>query len=152
LDKLPDVLCPGLNIVFCGTAAVDNSARKGCYYAGPGNKFWATLAEVGLRPRRMNPEEFRDLPNYKLGLTDLAKKISGLDATLRSRDFDVAGLEKRLIAASPKVVAFNGKKAAAAFLDVEPQSSPWCLPSILDNVRGTFFVWLGHPTTEPPFR
>lgn len=36
---LPDRLGPGLRVVFCGTAAGAVSARKGHYYAGPGNLF-----------------------------------------------------------------------------------------------------------------
>lgn len=42
---LPDVIEPGLRIVFCGTAAGAKSAAVGAYYAGPGNAFWATLHE-----------------------------------------------------------------------------------------------------------
>jgi len=116
MDKLPDVLAPGLKVVFCGTAAGERSAQRGCYYAGPGNKFWPTLAHVGLTPRRLQPEEFRELPSYGLGLTDLAKKVSGADSILRSSDFDVEGFRRRLIEAAPRIIAFNGKKSAAAFL------------------------------------
>jgi G:T/U-mismatch repair DNA glycosylase len=43
-EVLPDLLRPGLRIVFCGTAAGTASARAGAYYAGPGNAFWPTLA------------------------------------------------------------------------------------------------------------
>ena len=32
---LPDVLAPGLRVVFCGTAPGTASARAGAYYAGP---------------------------------------------------------------------------------------------------------------------
>jgi double-stranded uracil-DNA glycosylase len=35
-DVLPDVLGPGLRVVFCGTAAGAVSAVRGAYYAGPG--------------------------------------------------------------------------------------------------------------------
>ena len=47
---IPDLIRPGLRIVFCGTALGAASARAGAYYAGPGNKFWPTLHEVGLTP------------------------------------------------------------------------------------------------------
>lgn len=47
-DVLPDVLVPGLKVVFCGNAAGTVSARKGAPYAGPGNYFWRALHEVGL--------------------------------------------------------------------------------------------------------
>ena len=58
-DVLPDVLGPGLRIVFCGSAAGAVSARVGAYYAGPGNRFWPTLHRVGLTPRLLAPAEFR---------------------------------------------------------------------------------------------
>lgn len=51
---LPDLLAPGLDIVFCGTAVGAESARRRAY-AGPGNAFWPTLAQVGLTPRRLAP-------------------------------------------------------------------------------------------------
>lgn len=33
MDILPDVLKPGLKVVFCGTAAGNRSATNGAYYA-----------------------------------------------------------------------------------------------------------------------
>src|SRR3546814_6083057 len=53
---LPDVLAPGLRLVFCGSAAGRKSAELGAYYAGPGNKFWPTLYEIGLTPRHFRPQ------------------------------------------------------------------------------------------------
>jgi TDG/mug DNA glycosylase family protein len=117
-DRLPDVLAPDLAVVFCGTAAGRRSAQTGCYYAGPGNKFWPTLAKIGLTPRQLRPDEFRQLLRYGIGLTDIAKRASGADAVLRSADFDVPGLRTRLAQSAPRIVAFNGKKAAAAALGV----------------------------------
>ena len=96
--------------MFCGTAAGERSAQRGCYYAGSGNRFWKTLAEVGLTPRPLRSDEFRELPNYGLGLTDLAKKVCGADSTIRSSDFDLEGFRRRLMEAAPRFVAFNGKK------------------------------------------
>ena len=114
---LPDVLVPDLKLVFCGTAAGSKSAAVGAYYAGPGNRFWATLHEVGLTPREFDPQEFRCLIDYGIGLTDLAKHASGSDAVLRSDDFDPAGFRNRIEKFSPRAVAFNGKRAAGVFVD-----------------------------------
>ena len=50
MSVLPDVLVPGLAVVFCGSAVGAASARRRAYYAGPGNAFWRTLSEVGLTP------------------------------------------------------------------------------------------------------
>jgi double-stranded uracil-DNA glycosylase len=112
---LPDVLMPGLKIVFCGTAAGDESARRGAYYAGPGNKFWATVHQVGLTTDRLRPDEFRTLLDFGIGLTDLVKLTSGGDSALAASDFDVAAFSEKIERFSPTIVAFNGKRAAQEF-------------------------------------
>ena len=56
-----------MRIVFCGTAAGAASARGGAYYAGPGNKSWATLHEIGLTPRRLAPFEFASMLDHGIG-------------------------------------------------------------------------------------
>lgn len=117
-DILPDVLQPGLRVVFCGTQAGAASARLGAYYAGPGNKFWPVLHQIGLVPERLRPEEFRALPRYGIGLTDVAKRTSGPDSALRGGHFDVAGFAARIAANRPRILAFNGKRAAQAALNI----------------------------------
>lgn len=112
---LPDILVPGLKIVFCGTAAGDTSARLGAYYAGPGNKFWATLHEVGLTTHRLRPDQFKTLPDFGIGLTDLVKTTSGGDSRIAAHDFDTAAFRKKIEHFSPAIVAFNGKRAAQEF-------------------------------------
>jgi double-stranded uracil-DNA glycosylase len=108
---LPDVLGPGLRVVFCGTAAGSASARRGAYYSGPGNKFWAMLYEVELTPRQLRPADFASALEYGIGLTDLCKLRSGSDLEIGDNAFDVAGLETRLLTVAPRVIAFNGIKA-----------------------------------------
>ena len=70
---LDDLLASNLRLVICGTAAGHVSAARGAYYAGPGNKFWKTLFETGLTPRQLAPAEYRELHDYGIGLTDIAK-------------------------------------------------------------------------------
>ena len=65
------MLAPGLRVVFCGTAAGEVAARVGAPYAGPGNRFWWVLREIGLTPRELAPLEFRELPQHGIGLTDV---------------------------------------------------------------------------------
>jgi TDG/mug DNA glycosylase family protein len=109
---LPDVLAPGLAAVFCGTAASRVSAAVGAYYAGPGNAFWPTLYATGLTPRPLAPQEFRRLPTFGLGLTDLNQRESGADSDLPPGGFDVAGFRTRIEAHAPRIVAFTSKRAA----------------------------------------
>ena len=111
-DKLPDLLRPGLDLVICGAAAGRRSAEVGAYYAGPGNRFWRTLHETGLTPRLLAPEAFRSLPDFGIGLTDLAKTASGSDAEIPRSAWDAGGLRRKIEAAGPRTLAFNGKNAA----------------------------------------
>lgn len=114
---LPDVLRPGLAIVFCGSAAGRASARAGAYYAGPGNLFWPTLARAGLTPRLLQPAEFALLPRYGLGLTDLCKSASGSDGNLPREADDPAALRRKIERYRPLILAFVGKRAARGVLD-----------------------------------
>lgn len=120
-DRLPDLLGPGLRLVFCGTAASTASAARGAYYAGPGNRFWPTLHEAGFTPRRLRPEEFPALLDWGIGLTDLAKHASGVDSVLRNDDFDAMRLHNSLRRWRPAALAFTSLRAATVFLDSAPR-------------------------------
>lgn len=118
-DVLPDVLTAGLRVVFCGTQAGAASARRGAYYAGPGNKFWKTLFETGLIPEQLGPADFPTLLQHGIGFTDVAKRTSGPDTALLRQHFDIAGFLAKLREHAPAIVAFNGKRAAQAALGRE---------------------------------
>lgn len=114
---LPDVLAPNLRVVFCGTAAGRGSAVLGTYYAGKGNKFWPTLYEIGLTPRVLAPSEFREVIAFGIGLTDIAKHSFGPDTGLPHEGFNGDALRTKIQGLRPRLLAFNGKKAARVFLD-----------------------------------
>lgn len=113
---LPDVLGQELDIVFCGTAPGTVSAARRAYYAGPGNAFWPTLFAVGLTPQRLLPDDFRSVIRWKLGLTDLAKRVSGSDSDLCSAHFDAQRLRGVIRRYQPRLLAFTSKRAAVEFL------------------------------------
>jgi TDG/mug DNA glycosylase family protein len=112
---LPDVLQPGMAVVFIGTAASRRSAEVGAPYSGPGNRFWDILYQAGFTPRRLDPQEFRTLPQYGIGLTGMAPERVGNDDILRPGDFDPVGVRAKIERFAPKVVAFVGKRAAQEF-------------------------------------
>ncbi|HET7268471.1 MAG TPA: mismatch-specific DNA-glycosylase [Oleiagrimonas sp.] len=113
---LPDLLQSGLGVVFCGTAPSRRSAAEHAYYAHPGNYFWRALFEAGFTPRRLEPAEFALLPQWGIGLTDLAKRHSGNDNELPADAFDVEALFARIHAFAPSIIAFTSKNAAQAAL------------------------------------
>lgn len=136
-DVLPDVLTTGLHVVFCGTQAGAASARRGAYYAGPGNKFWKTLFETGLVPEPLGPSDFPGLPRYGIGFTDVAKGTSGPDTALLRQHFDITGFLAKIRKHAPAIVAFNGKRAAQAALGEERGLKPGygLQPSLLVGSR-----------------
>jgi TDG/mug DNA glycosylase family protein len=141
---LPDLLDPGLALVFCGSAAGTASARAGAYYAGPGNVFWEALYEVHLTPELLAPDEFRRLPEFGIGLTDLCKVSHGSDAEIGG-DYDGDRLRAAITEAEPTRLAFNGKNPAQAVLEmgvgygVQEETvggaEVWVLPSTSGRAR-----------------
>ena len=139
---LPDLIKPGLKIVFCGTAAGTVSAKRGAYYAHPQNRFWSALHAIGLTPRQLRPEEYLELPQWGLGLTDIAKHVSGMDRELPAGALGVeacAALEAKIKAAEPRWLAFTSLAAGrryrgrAAGFGEQPgrigRTRVWLLPS-----------------------
>lgn len=110
------MLRPGLRLVFCGSAAGRASAAAGAYYAGPGNRFWPMLAATGLTPDRLDPQAFRRLPDYGLGLTDLCQSASGADRALPAGADDPEALRRKILRYAPAILAFVGKRPAKVFL------------------------------------
>lgn len=114
---LADVLEHGVVTLFCGSAAGAVSARLGLPYAGPGNKFWPILAETGLTPRRLAPDEYPLLPALGLGLTDVNKTESGSDASLSGSGDDPEELRAKVEIFKPAILAFTAKRPAQVFLN-----------------------------------
>lgn len=95
---LPDVVQPGLTVLFCGLAVGECAALRGHHHAGPGDSFWQLLHQCGLTPRQLRPDEEDLLLDYGLGITDVS---------------DVAGLPSTIEALQPRWVAITGKGAAS---------------------------------------
>ncbi|MBO9575255.1 MAG: mismatch-specific DNA-glycosylase [Sphingobium sp.] len=113
---VPDLLMPGLRLVFCGTALGRRSAEERAYYAHPNNLFWRTLHEVGLTPERFAPRDYERLLEHGIGLTDLAKRHFGNDAELPADAFDVEALRAKILDHAPGVLAFTSKTGASGVL------------------------------------
>ncbi|MBL4657187.1 MAG: mismatch-specific DNA-glycosylase [Flavobacteriales bacterium] len=113
---LKDILTNNLDVVFCGTAKGEASARLGYYYAGPGNKFYGILHQAGFTPHKLEPSECYDINQFTIGLTDLVHTEFGNDDEISDDSYDVPGFVKKIEKFQPKYVAFNSKKGASFFL------------------------------------
>ena len=68
-QSLPDILAPGLSIVFCGINPGLRAATTGHHFAGRGNRFWKVLHLAGFTNEEFRPENDRQLLHYGCGLT-----------------------------------------------------------------------------------
>ena len=55
-SAVPDVLAPGLRVVFCGINPGRVSAAAGAPFANPRNDFWRLLHAAGFTPRLLEPQ------------------------------------------------------------------------------------------------
>ncbi|WP_245159152.1 G/U mismatch-specific DNA glycosylase [Blastococcus sp. TF02A-35] len=110
-DKpLPDIVAPGLDVLFCGINPSLTSAERGHHFARPGNRFWPALHLAGLTPRRLRPEEDRELLRYGLGVTNLVDRPTRTAAELSAQELaeGAVALERLVSAYRPAVLAVLG--------------------------------------------
>src|SRR5258707_11648412 len=58
---IPDVIAPGVRVLFCGINPGLYSGATGHHFARPGNRFWPALHGAGFTPRLLDPSEKREL-------------------------------------------------------------------------------------------
>lgn len=115
---LPDLLRPGLALVFVGINPSLYSVQQGHYFARRTNRFWPALSRSRLsRPIReglgvavLEPEHDAALLDYSFGFTDVVKRATNNAGQLAAAEF-VHGarlLQDRLAAVAPQVVCFQG--------------------------------------------
>jgi TDG/mug DNA glycosylase family protein len=73
---VPDIIEPGLKVLFCGINPGLYSAATGHHFARPGNRFWPTLHGAGFTPRLLAPAEDRELLPLGYGITNLAARAT----------------------------------------------------------------------------
>ena len=139
---LPDVIAPGLDVLFCGINPSLMSAARGHHFARPGNRFWPALHLAGLTPRRLTPEEDRELLDYGLGVTNIVARPTRAAAELSPDDLraGATALGELVARYRPRVVAVLGITAwriafdrPRAVLGVQPErvggATTWVVPN-----------------------
>jgi double-stranded uracil-DNA glycosylase len=113
--SIPDVIGPGLRVLFVGINPGLYSGATGHHFARPGNRFWPALHAAGFTARQLRPSEKRALLDLGLGVTNLVNRTTAAAAELDAAEY-VAG--RRKLAAKvrryrPRTVAFLGIGAFA---------------------------------------
>jgi len=120
---VPDVLGPGVRVVFCGINPGRMSAAAGAHFANPRNDFWRLLHAAGFTPRVFRPEEQHALLELGVGLTNAARRTTRGSGELRKADFAGAAerLEELARRLRPRIIAFVGKAAYQGIFGERPE-------------------------------
>ena len=111
VDKtVPDVIGPGLKVLFCGINPGLWTAATVHHFARPGNRFWPALHQGCFTPRLLLPHEERKLLQWGYGITNLVARTTARADQLAEEEFAEGG---RLLAAKvrryrPQVLALLG--------------------------------------------
>jgi double-stranded uracil-DNA glycosylase len=116
LPTLPDLLRPGLDLVFVGINPGERSAQLGHYYAHSGNAFWRMLSASPLVDGPLTPEDDRSLLDLGIGLTDVVKRVHTDSSQISDRELREAApaFRERIAYASPRAVCFTATRPFAA--------------------------------------
>jgi TDG/mug DNA glycosylase family protein len=79
---VPDVIGPGLRVLFCGINPGLYSGATGHHFARPGNRFWPALHAAGFTDRLLAPWEETELLPLGLGITNLVARATAGAAEL----------------------------------------------------------------------
>ena len=113
LPGIPDLVGPGLVILFCGINPGWRSAERGLHFGGPGNRFWKVLHGAGLTHRVLDPAEQAVLPSWGIGITNLVARPSRSAAELSREELraGASALEPKVSRLGPRWVAVVGMDA-----------------------------------------
>src|ERR1044072_9779396 len=110
---VPDVIAPGLKVLFCGIKPGLYSAATGHHFARPGNRFWPTLYAAGFTTRLLSPFEEDELLKSGYGITNVVERATATAAELSAEEIVEGG--RRLAAKArryrPEYIAVLGISA-----------------------------------------
>ena len=139
---IPDVVAPGLRVLFCGINPGLYSAATGFHFARPGNRFWPALHRSGFTSRQLRPDEQDQLLPLGLGITNIVARATARADELTKEELRAGGQLLRAKAARlrPRWLAVVGITAyRTAFADARAAVGPqeqllagtrlWVLPN-----------------------
>jgi double-stranded uracil-DNA glycosylase len=139
---VPDLIAPGLDVLFCGINPGLYSAATGHHFARPGNRLWPALYAAGFTDRLLKPWEERLLLDDGVGTTNLVQRATASAAELTADEFKAGAhrLTQKVRRYRPRCVAVVGIGAyrlafgrPKAGLGIQPEhletATLWVLPN-----------------------
>jgi TDG/mug DNA glycosylase family protein len=110
---VPDVIAPGLTVLFVGINPGLYSGAVGHHFARPGNRFWKALHLAGFTDRVLSPFEERYLLTRGIGITNLVDRATSTADSLAHEELRRGGsrLRRKVCRYRPKMVALLGISA-----------------------------------------
>jgi TDG/mug DNA glycosylase family protein len=136
---IPDVIAPGLRVLFAGINPGLYSAATGHHFARPGNRFWPVLHRSGFTPRQFRPDEQDLLLGLGLGITNIAARATARAAELSPAELRAGAglLTGKLTRLAPRWLAVLGVTAyRTAFSDPDARVGPQ------DTAAGATRIWV----------
>jgi TDG/mug DNA glycosylase family protein len=108
--RVPDLIRPGLKVLFCGINPGLYSGATGHHFARPGNRFWRALHMAGFTARLVHPWEEHLLLDQGLGITNLVARATAGATELTTTELRAGRrrLERKVRRYSPGWVAVVG--------------------------------------------
>ncbi|MEO8578495.1 MAG: G/U mismatch-specific DNA glycosylase [Gemmatimonadales bacterium] len=136
---LPDIVAPGLSVLFCGINPGLYSAAAKRHFARPGNRFWPALQMAGFTTRLVAPQESHELLVSGYGITTLVRRATATAREVTPSEL-VAGrrrLARTVGTYRPRWVAVLGVGAYRTAFD-HPRATIGLQPDTLLGAR----LWL----------
>jgi TDG/mug DNA glycosylase family protein len=107
---IPDVIAPGLRVLFCGINPGLYTAAVGHHFARPGNRFWPALHQSGFTDRLLSPFAERELLGLGIGVTNVVARATATAAELNQDDYIRGGrnLKAKVRRYQPRFLAVLG--------------------------------------------
>jgi TDG/mug DNA glycosylase family protein len=139
---VPDVIAPGLHVLFCGINPGLYSGAVGHHFARPGNRFWRVLHAADFTERVLAPWEEQELLKLGCGITNLVARATAGAAELTAAELVTGAglLEKKVRRYEPRWIAVVGigayrtafgrpRAKVGAQAESLAQSQLWVLPN-----------------------
>ena len=116
---VPDVIAPGLVVLFCGINPGLYTAAIGHHFGRPGNRFWPTLFAAGFTPRLFDPSEEAELLPLGYGITNVVARATAAADELTDREMVRGGrvLREKVAEFAPRFLAVLGVGAYRVAFD-----------------------------------
>ncbi len=124
--SVPDIIAPGLKVLFCGINPGLYTAAVGHHFARPGNRFWPALHQAGFTPRQFSPFEVEELLNYGFGIINIVDHATARADELTAEELAGGGavLEDKIQTFKPLFSAILGLGAYRHGLQA-PEGPAW---------------------------